>query len=155
RGRAMNRATELVHDAVTLLQRHGFVPTVSNGGKHVRVRWVDQGRRFTLYIRQSRRSARPAQFAGDVAAKPQKWGARMRPTVQMIEYLESKVADVYRQVEGIHAVVTNWDGVPAEVNDPICRMAIAVQDLSFALSIWLHVREREAAATVVKIADYI
>lgn len=73
----------------------------------------------------------------------------------MIEYLESKVADVYRQVEGIHAVVTNWDGVPAEVNDPICRMAIAVQDLSFALSIWLHVREREAAATVVKIADYI
>lgn len=46
----MNRATELVHDAVTLLQRHGFVPTVSNGGKHVRVRWVDQGRRFTLYI---------------------------------------------------------------------------------------------------------
>ena len=54
----MNRATELVHDAVTLLQRHGFVPTVSNGGKHVRVRWVDQGRRFTLYIPASPGSIR-------------------------------------------------------------------------------------------------
>ena len=32
----MNRATELVHDAVTLLQEHGFVPTVSNGGKHIK-----------------------------------------------------------------------------------------------------------------------
>ena len=46
----MNRATELVHDAVSLLQEHGFVPTVSNGGKHVRVRWFDRGRRYTLYI---------------------------------------------------------------------------------------------------------
>ena len=46
----MNRATELVDDAVTLLKSRGFVPTVSNGGRHVRVRWHDQGRRFTLYI---------------------------------------------------------------------------------------------------------
>jgi hypothetical protein len=46
----MNRATELVHDAVSLLQARGFIPTVSNGGKHVRVRWFDHGRRYTLYI---------------------------------------------------------------------------------------------------------
>jgi hypothetical protein len=46
----MNRASELVDDAVTLLRNHGLVPTVANGGKHVRVRWFDQGRRFTLFI---------------------------------------------------------------------------------------------------------
>ena len=46
----MNRATELVDDADTLLKSRGFVPTVSNGGRHVRVRWHDAGRRFTLYI---------------------------------------------------------------------------------------------------------
>jgi hypothetical protein len=46
----MNRANELVHDAVRLLRDHGFVPTISNGGKHTRLRWADGGRRFTLYI---------------------------------------------------------------------------------------------------------
>jgi hypothetical protein len=46
----VNRAAELVHDAVVMLRDRGFVPTVSNGGKHVRVRWVDDGRRYTLYI---------------------------------------------------------------------------------------------------------
>ena len=46
----MNRAAELVHDAVTLLRDHGFVPTVGSSGQHVRVRWFDQGRRFTLFI---------------------------------------------------------------------------------------------------------
>jgi hypothetical protein len=49
----MNRARELVDDAVRLLRGHGFVPTISNGGKHVRVRWFDHGRRFTLFISQS------------------------------------------------------------------------------------------------------
>jgi hypothetical protein len=46
----MNRANELVHDAVTLLRSHGLVPKVSNGGKHVRVRWFDHGRRYTLIV---------------------------------------------------------------------------------------------------------
>ena len=46
----MNRATELVRDAVTLLRDRGFVPIVSNGGKHMRVRWFNGGRRFTLFI---------------------------------------------------------------------------------------------------------
>ena len=48
-----SRTNELVGDAVTLLQECGFVPTVSNGGKHIKVRWFDQGRRFTLVISQS------------------------------------------------------------------------------------------------------
>ena len=46
----MNRAHELVTDAVALLQDCGFRPVVSNGGKHLRVRWLDHGRRHTLYI---------------------------------------------------------------------------------------------------------
>jgi hypothetical protein len=46
----MTRGQELVHDAVAMLRDRGFVPTVSNGGKHTRVRWFDHGRRFTLYI---------------------------------------------------------------------------------------------------------
>jgi hypothetical protein len=46
----MNRAAELVNDAVSLLRDRGFVPTVAKGGKHVRVRWFDAGRRFTLYF---------------------------------------------------------------------------------------------------------
>jgi hypothetical protein len=49
----MNRATELVCDAVALLRGRGFAPTVSNGGKHIKVRWFDQGRRYTLIIPQS------------------------------------------------------------------------------------------------------
>jgi hypothetical protein len=46
----MNRADELVHDAVSLLRGRGFVPTASNGGRHLRIRWFDGGRRYTLYI---------------------------------------------------------------------------------------------------------
>ena len=46
----MKRAAELVDDAVNLLRDRGFVPTVSNGGRRLRVRWFDQGRRYTLFI---------------------------------------------------------------------------------------------------------
>jgi hypothetical protein len=46
----MNRAAELVHDAVVLLKSRGFVPIVSNGGRHLRIHWFDNGRRYTLYI---------------------------------------------------------------------------------------------------------
>jgi len=46
----VNRATELVDDAVNLLRARGFIPTVSNGGKHRKVSWFDHGRRYTLYI---------------------------------------------------------------------------------------------------------
>jgi len=46
----MNRVAELVDDAVTLLRDRGFVPTVCTNGKHTKVRWFDQGRRYTLFI---------------------------------------------------------------------------------------------------------
>ena len=46
----MNRASELLHDAVSLLRDHGFVPTVYVNSKHTKVRWFDQGRRYTLFI---------------------------------------------------------------------------------------------------------
>jgi hypothetical protein len=48
----MNRASELVRDAVVLLRAHGFLPMVSNG-KHIKVRWFDHGRRYTLIVSQS------------------------------------------------------------------------------------------------------
>lgn len=44
------RANDLVRDAVAMLKGHGFTPTVTNGGRHLRVRWFDGSRRFTLYV---------------------------------------------------------------------------------------------------------
>jgi hypothetical protein len=50
----MNRARELVDDAVTLLRSHGLDAEVTGGGdRHIKVRWLDQGRRHTLIISQS------------------------------------------------------------------------------------------------------
>jgi len=49
----MNRAAELVRDAVSLLRDRGFVPTVSNGGKHVKLSWTSGGRRHVLVISRS------------------------------------------------------------------------------------------------------
>lgn len=50
----MNRAAELVADALALLHAHGHVPSISeNGGKHIKIRWADAGRRFTLVIARS------------------------------------------------------------------------------------------------------
>jgi hypothetical protein len=49
----MTRARELVDDAVALLEQHGFVPEVSNGGKHMKIKWRDERRGYTLVISQS------------------------------------------------------------------------------------------------------
>ena len=50
----MNRASELIDDAVSLLRDHGFTPTVSNGGSgHRKIRWADRGRRYMLVVSQS------------------------------------------------------------------------------------------------------
>jgi hypothetical protein len=47
----MNRSEELVADALGLLHAHGFTPRIQeNGGKHIKIRWSDAGRRFTLVI---------------------------------------------------------------------------------------------------------
>jgi hypothetical protein len=48
-GRTPHHRNPLVRDALALLARHGFAATVSNG-KHLKVRWSDSGRRFTLII---------------------------------------------------------------------------------------------------------
>jgi hypothetical protein len=49
----MTRADELIRDAVEMLAARGFIPIVSNGGKHIKVRWFDQGRRYTLIVPRS------------------------------------------------------------------------------------------------------
>ena len=50
-GPVMNRSEELVADALALLHARGFAPSISeNGGKHIKIRWLDAGRRYTLVI---------------------------------------------------------------------------------------------------------
>jgi hypothetical protein len=44
---------DLVRDAVEMLIAHGHSPSVSNGGRHPKIRWVDGGRRFTLVVSRS------------------------------------------------------------------------------------------------------
>jgi hypothetical protein len=44
------RSEELIADALGLLRAHGFVPSIQENGKHIKVRWVDFGRRYTLII---------------------------------------------------------------------------------------------------------
>jgi hypothetical protein len=48
----VTRSEELVADALALLHAHGFVPDVSMG-RHIKIRWLDAGRRYTLVISRS------------------------------------------------------------------------------------------------------
>jgi hypothetical protein len=49
-----SRSEELVADALALLHAHGFVPRIQEGGgKHIKIRWSDAGRRYTLVISRS------------------------------------------------------------------------------------------------------
>jgi hypothetical protein len=58
----MNRSEELVADALALLHEHGFVPSIAeNGGKHIKMRWNDAGRRFTLIISRTPSDSRARQ----------------------------------------------------------------------------------------------
>jgi hypothetical protein len=58
----MKRAEELLADALALLHAHGHTPRISeNGGKHIKVRWVDAGRRYTLVISRSPSDGRARQ----------------------------------------------------------------------------------------------
>jgi hypothetical protein len=41
-------ANELVRETVATLTAHGFDPVIRNGGKHVKVSWIDDGRRYVL-----------------------------------------------------------------------------------------------------------
>jgi hypothetical protein len=48
------RAEELVADALGLLHARGLVPSIQeNGTRHIKIRWVDFGRRYTLIIARS------------------------------------------------------------------------------------------------------
>jgi hypothetical protein len=50
----VTRAEELIADALRLLHAYGFVPQIrENGGKHIKVRWFNAGRRYTLVIPRS------------------------------------------------------------------------------------------------------
>jgi hypothetical protein len=44
------RCEELIADALALLHEHGFVPQIQENGKHIKVRWVDSRRRYTLVV---------------------------------------------------------------------------------------------------------
>jgi len=50
-----NRSEQLVADALALLHQHGFTPQIQegNGSRHIKIRWNDSGRRFTLVISRS------------------------------------------------------------------------------------------------------
>jgi hypothetical protein len=49
------RSEELIADALQLLHAHGFTPHIQegNGSKHIKIRWTDFGRRYTLVISRS------------------------------------------------------------------------------------------------------
>jgi hypothetical protein len=44
------RREELIADALQLLHAHGFVPQIQENGRHIKIRWLDFGRRYTLII---------------------------------------------------------------------------------------------------------
>jgi hypothetical protein len=51
----MSRSEELIADALALLHAHGFTPRIQegNGSRHIKIRWNDAGRRYTLVISRS------------------------------------------------------------------------------------------------------
>jgi len=51
--RVLRHANNLVHEAVAMLSQHGFIPNVSNGGKHIKIRWRDGGRSYVLVVSRS------------------------------------------------------------------------------------------------------
>jgi hypothetical protein len=46
----MTRPNPLVLEALDTLKARGLVPIVKNGGKHIKIGWVDHGRRFLLVV---------------------------------------------------------------------------------------------------------
>jgi hypothetical protein len=58
----MNRSKELVADALALLHAHGFAPRIQeNGGCHIKIRWLNAKRRYTLVISRSPSDGRARQ----------------------------------------------------------------------------------------------
>jgi hypothetical protein len=46
----VSRPNVLVVDALDALAKRGVVPIVGKRGKHVKIRWVDQGRVYVLIV---------------------------------------------------------------------------------------------------------
>jgi hypothetical protein len=46
----MTRANPLVTEALAILAKRGLVPQIGKRGKHVKIFWIDQGRRFLLVV---------------------------------------------------------------------------------------------------------
>jgi hypothetical protein len=49
----MSRSEELIADALQLLHARGFTPRVQENGKHIKLRWFDFGRQYTLVVSKS------------------------------------------------------------------------------------------------------
>jgi hypothetical protein len=46
----MSRRNPLVADAVSMLTKHNLVPIIDDHGKHIKLRWLDQGRTRLLVV---------------------------------------------------------------------------------------------------------
>jgi hypothetical protein len=47
------RANGIVRMTVDMLEARGFTPTIKNGGKHLKIRWHDGNRSFTVIVSRS------------------------------------------------------------------------------------------------------
>jgi hypothetical protein len=47
------RANGIVRMTLDLLEQRGFTPTISNGGKHLKIKWHDGNRTFTVIVSRS------------------------------------------------------------------------------------------------------
>ena len=44
------RSEELIEDALALLPGHGLAPSIRKNGKHIKIKWLDAGRRHALIV---------------------------------------------------------------------------------------------------------
>jgi hypothetical protein len=49
----MNRHNGIVRETVERLKARGVTPTIRNGGKHLKIRWADGNRTFTIVVSRS------------------------------------------------------------------------------------------------------
>src|SRR5438105_12210706 len=67
-GAPMTCREELIADALALLHAHGFTPQIQENGKHIKLKWVDFGRRYTLVISRTQQQPGPPTIARDAQA---------------------------------------------------------------------------------------
>jgi hypothetical protein len=49
----MTRENSIARMTCDMLAAHGFTPTIRNGGKHLKIRWHDGNRSFTVVVSRS------------------------------------------------------------------------------------------------------